>query len=139
MGVDFLDAAYRHWSDAMYLCDGERFATADHLYGLSAECAIKAILVASGVPIEADGSPKRGSLYRCHLPKLWDEFARFSPGLSARYSTRLGANPFWKWSIDDRYTHHSLVQSDAHRQHEHRESARHVLAVLDLARMDGLV
>jgi len=41
MTADFLDAHERHWTDAEILFAQGRFANADHLYGLSAECGLK--------------------------------------------------------------------------------------------------
>jgi len=44
MPTDFRDAAERHFEDAGYLEAGNRPANADHLFGLSAECALKAVM-----------------------------------------------------------------------------------------------
>ena len=49
---DFLDAMDRHWRDAELLRSSERLANADHLYGLSAECGLKALLEQDGNRIE---------------------------------------------------------------------------------------
>lgn len=57
MPVDFRDAAERHWEDAEHLMNNDRLANADHLYGLSAECSLKAVMCALGMPIFSDGSP----------------------------------------------------------------------------------
>jgi len=40
---DFLDAHERHWEDAELLFGNRRWANADHLYGLAAECGLKAL------------------------------------------------------------------------------------------------
>ena len=50
MPLDFRDAAKRHWKDAEYLLEDERFAAnADHLFGMSAECALKAVMLSLGM------------------------------------------------------------------------------------------
>lgn len=48
----FRDAMDRHWQDAELLHRKERLANADHLYGLSAECGLKALLEQDGNRIE---------------------------------------------------------------------------------------
>jgi len=41
MSIDFLDPHDRHWEDGERLFGVSRWANADHLYGLSAECGLK--------------------------------------------------------------------------------------------------
>ena len=43
MNEDFLDAHLRHWTDAELLYAAQRWANADHLYGISAECGLKGL------------------------------------------------------------------------------------------------
>ena len=43
MNEDFLDAHMRHWTDAELLYAAQRWANADHLYGISAECGLKGL------------------------------------------------------------------------------------------------
>ena len=45
MYIDFLDAYLRQWEDAEMLFGSERWATADHLYGLAAECGLKRLMI----------------------------------------------------------------------------------------------
>ena len=62
MHTDFLDAHKRHWADAEYLFNGSRWANADQLYGVSAECGLKRLMVAfgmdfniiKGIPVERE-------------------------------------------------------------------------------------
>lgn len=44
LGTDFVDAHERHWRDAELLWQHQRWANADQLYGLSAECGLKALM-----------------------------------------------------------------------------------------------
>lgn len=50
MSTDFYDAFSRHDADADLLLENERWANADHHYGLAAECALKAASAATGNP-----------------------------------------------------------------------------------------
>ena len=45
MSVDFRDAAERHWTDAWLLFGNNRVANSDHLIGMAAECALKAVML----------------------------------------------------------------------------------------------
>ena len=49
--ADFVDAHFRHWGDAELLFTNGRWANADQMYGFSAECGMKAVMVALGMPI----------------------------------------------------------------------------------------
>ena len=42
-------ALQRHWEDAELLFSEKRLANADHLYGFSAECGLKAVMEALGM------------------------------------------------------------------------------------------
>ncbi|MDR3553905.1 MAG: hypothetical protein P4L55_04045 [Syntrophobacteraceae bacterium] len=61
MSVDFCDAAYRHFNDAKRLFDNDRMANADHLTGIAAECALKAVMVGLGMNLGAGMSPNNVS------------------------------------------------------------------------------
>lgn len=53
MQADFLDAHERHWGDAERLFQAQRWANADHLYGMAAECGMKRLMLAFGMPYDA--------------------------------------------------------------------------------------
>lgn len=55
--TDFGDAHLRHWEDAEFLLSDRRFGNANHLYGFSAECGLKAIMRALGMKVDQSGSP----------------------------------------------------------------------------------
>lgn len=44
MAENFLDAHHRHWDDAELLYQAQRWANADHLFGVSAECGLKRLM-----------------------------------------------------------------------------------------------
>nr|VFK54807.1 MAG: hypothetical protein BECKTUN1418F_GA0071002_105616 [Candidatus Kentron sp. TUN]VFK55380.1 MAG: hypothetical protein BECKTUN1418D_GA0071000_103118 [Candidatus Kentron sp. TUN]VFK60455.1 MAG: hypothetical protein BECKTUN1418E_GA0071001_105815 [Candidatus Kentron sp. TUN] len=46
MNADFFDAHNRHWQDWEQLFASERWANADHLYGMAAECGLKCLMQA---------------------------------------------------------------------------------------------
>ena len=102
--ADFANAHLRHWRDAEFLFRAGRWANADQLYGLSAECGLKAVMVADGLPVDAAGSP-RARKYKKHVNTLWDIFRTFVQGRqTGRLLHRLPqSNPFAKWSVDNRY------------------------------------
>ena len=134
--ADFHDAHLRHWRDGELLFRHDCWANADQLYGLSAECGLKAVMLGFRMPVE-DGAPTRQ--YRKHLPQLWDIFTRFVRSRNgARYLRLLpGDNPFASWSIEDRY---------AHRRHFHyasvsplRSAADGVRRMVRRAQEDGVV
>ncbi len=116
--ADFADAHRRHLEDADLLFDHARWANADQLYGLGAECGLKAVLTMEDVSIQGR--------YRQHVQQLWPEFVSFANGRrGADHLSRLpGGEPFKDWSHHDRY---------AHRRHfdevvvaPHRNAAREV-------------
>jgi len=102
--ADFHDAHLRHWQDAELLFRHDRWANADQLYGLSAECGLKAVMRRLGMRVRSDGAPEQ-SKHRQHVDTLWSEFRKFVRGrIGGRYLNLLpGGNPFASWSITDRY------------------------------------
>ena len=130
-GADFADAHLRHWTDAELLYGRERWPNADHLYGLSAECGLKAVMRRLGMPAE---TPSR---YRKHVRELWRKFKNFARGRDgSRYLQLLpGGQPFADWSIDDRYAHR--MHFDEGRVGPHREAARRIGVMVRLAKQGG--
>lgn len=60
---DYPAAARRCFSDGQFLLDAARFANATHLFGLSAECALKVLL---------QSHPGVAEVRQVHLPELRD-------------------------------------------------------------------
>ncbi len=73
MNTDFDAAHCRHWDDAEFLFDNERTPNADHLYGVSAECGLKAVMGALGMEVDARGDPSSKD-HKLHVDKLWAAF-----------------------------------------------------------------
>lgn len=129
---DYANAADRYWLDANTLHKNGRLATSDHLFGVSAECALKAIMVAL-----SDGTqlPK---CYWKHLPKIWDEFVAYIPSSGTHpYASMLTPNPFLGWDINDRYGHDG--QFTTSRVGGHRIASLQANKVLEKARIDGIL
>lgn len=101
---DFADAHTRHWQDAELLFAHDRWANADQLYGLSAECGLKAVMQVLGMPpVDETGRP--ATEYRKHVNALWQVFQDFASDRDgARYLEMLpSGSPFSNWAIEDRY------------------------------------
>lgn len=139
MPVDFRDAAERHWIDAGFLFAKNRMANTDHLLGMAAECALKAIMLALGMGLRADGNPEE-SQHRVHINLLWDEFVSFAEGRGgARYSELLHGtpNPFHAWDVSQRYHHQSLFSRGEVEQHQ--SAAQKTMLIMQKAFYDGVV
>jgi hypothetical protein len=135
---DFRDAAQRHWYDAEILLNDPtphkghtRLANASHLYGVSAECALKAILH-SWTPNRPKGK---------HMPAIWDEFATHANtathGLSAFFTST--TNPFIGWNIGDRYLNRSDTRFNQAAIQVHRNAALSARAILEHAVINGMI
>lgn len=135
MNTHFAEPARRCFQDAETLFRSGRLGTPDHLYGLAAECALKAILV--GLKVICDLSPERR--YKVHIDKLWGEYllAVSSRGRSARSLSLDSYNPFISWLSEHRYWDDGAF--DADRVSKHREGARKAIALLECARLNGVV
>ena len=139
MSPDFRDAAERHWEDATYLLADSRLANADHLFGLSAECALKALMLGLGMVLRPDGAPQDPK-HRVHINNLWDEFIGLATGPDgARYAALLSgtSNPFKYWDVAQRYAHRNHVFAAAVEQH--RVGCGLTRQVLNAALLDGVV
>ena len=133
--ANFVDANQRHWKDAELLFDHQRWANADQLYGLSAECGLKAVMQILGMPVDDQGRPSKR--YRKHVHEIWPDFVTFAgERKGARYLSRLPADaPFDDWSHHNRYAAHGHFQPGDVEQH--RDAARRVFRVVQLAMQSG--
>jgi hypothetical protein len=135
---DYDDAAQRHWDDANHLLDANRLPNADQLFGLSAECALKAIMLALGMKMRNN---KPEDKRHGHINVLWDEFISFANDRNqAQYANSLAdgsANPFTNWSVHQRYDHGGTIVMQT--AHAHQAAARQAHHCLVQARVDGLI
>lgn len=116
MATHFREAAQRHYGDATRLLNQGRLGGADHLYGLSAECALKAILVGLRV-IPPDGPPPM-SRYRKHIDQLWAQFAIYMRGPGGAAYSLPAQSPFDDWAVEQRYDGDATFTSSRVQAHQ---------------------
>lgn len=137
MNTDFLDAHERHWHDAELLFDQNRLANADHLYGMSAECGLKRLMMCFGMTVNPDGSPSE-KRDRVHADQAWDRFESYRSGHAAGAAFAIGmANPFADWKANQRYAHRSAF--DRRRAQDHRTGTEKVRSMIAQALQQGSI
>jgi len=139
MSTDFKDASARHLEDAESLLAPplRREANADHLFGLSAECSLKAVMLGLGMTVTPTGAPAdRG--HKVHMPELWAAFQSFAMGqLASRYLEPLDKqNPFADWDVEQRYWSRAAVLTTA--TGAHHRGAIQCRASLEKLLLDGV-
>jgi hypothetical protein len=132
MNADFHDAHLRHWEDAEHLFAKERWANADHLYGLAAECGLKSLMEKLN-----NGSldPKQDYVHIMEAKKSGNAWARCQSYLSGHvlateFSLPL-VNPFSGWDVSDRYANQSNFNET--RAKSHRAGAKLVCQLVKKA------
>lgn len=144
--VDFPLAAKRHWRDAILLEANGRTGNAGQLYGLSAECGVKALLVALGYPTEPDGSlanpPPAGTpKVSLHIHQLVSKMGVIQGEINGRDGAKYTAmfpniTKFSNWSIDHRYFTDIAIPNSLPAW---RLAAGEVMRMLDTASLDGVL
>lgn len=138
MNTDFLDAHERHYDDANKLYGDERWANADHLYGVSVECGLKRLMLAFGMPFDtvADRPQDRGD--HKHADGIWARYESYRSGnpLGAGYALQ-AINPFSDWDVAQRYAHQAHF--DVARVDPHRYAADFVNQLVIKAMIEGLL
>lgn len=138
MQADFLDAHERHWSDAECLLQAQRWANADHLYGISAECGMKRLMLAFGMPYDATRDRPANMQDRVHADGIWARFESYRSGHALGVGYALPAqNPFGNWDISDRYGHQSNF--DQPWAQGHQVGAQTVRSLITKAQTAGLL
>ncbi|MFY8092831.1 MAG: SAM-dependent methyltransferase [Niveispirillum sp.] len=138
MPADFIDANGRHTDDAERLFQVERYANADHLFGIAAECGLKCLMAAFGMPVEpATGDPKERT-DKQHVDALWVRYESYRYGHHSGAGYVLPAvNPFADWQASQRYERQD--QFDADRVEPHRHSAIFIQRLVSKAQSEGLL
>lgn len=142
MQADFFDAHYRHREDANYLHEASLLANADHLYGLSAECGLKRLMMAFGMGVDSATGTPTDRADRVHAAEngrddIWVRYETYRSGHQAA-NYQLGANnPFDDWNVSQRYAHRSNF--DATRVEAHQQGAEKVHGLIKKAILEGLV
>lgn len=120
-------AAVRHWSDGDHLFLDGRVDNADHLFGISAECAIKWKLMPQ---LSGEATVKA---MKVHVNVLWRKALIH---LKGRQSLRLLStlkscdDPFSDWHIDQRYQASGQVIPET--AERHRNACRRVMGAVGL-------
>lgn len=149
--TSYAEAARRHLVDAEALFAGSRQANAGQLYGFVAECGMKALLIACGVPTDADGGiakndprkPDKPHPLRAHVPVLMDRIvahgALIPDGLlSTKYMAMIGSVARLNdWLVDHRYWRESALPLSS--VAAWRKAAQDVGKMLDQAKEDGVL
>lgn len=138
MPADFHDAHHRHWDDAERLFVAGRWANADHLYGLAAECGLKRLMLAFGMPFDSAKDRPTGQPDRVHADGVWARYESYRCGhhRGASY-VLLPINPFDDWNVSQRYAHQS--QFDVVRTTPHQTGANQVRQLIRKAEWEGLI
>jgi len=139
---DYKAASRRHHNDADLLRTGGRSANAGQLYGFAAECGLKALMVAHGVPTEPNGDIRRNNRYRKHLPYLSQLVATITVFPDGRAATRYvsmlpSLSHFTDWNVDHRYWLESMLPSGS--LLNWYAAAQQISAMLDAATADGVM
>lgn len=92
MQADYLDAHDRHWDDAERLFQAQRWANADHLYGMAAECGLKRLMQAFGMPYDTARNRPSQKADREHVNGTWARFESYRSGhqLGVGYAATVG-------------------------------------------------
>ncbi|THA78432.1 hypothetical protein E6R60_06000 [Streptomyces sp. A0642] len=144
IGATFAIAAKRHFQDASELNRQKRHASADHLAGFAAECALKAIILdfLGGQANKPGAKPSlahQGVNHSFgHLPPLWGQVALVMQGRGAgsQFAILLNSqNPYSRWNVSDRYQDGRIIT--AQRVNDHLTAARKLLSHYQQAQING--
>ncbi|MCT0223856.1 hypothetical protein [Synechococcus sp. CS-1328] len=113
--TDFLDAMERHWLDAELLNAKACLANADQLYGLVAECGLKALMLKWGMPFLNDKPTDRAD--QKHANGIWDRYETYRQGQPATFALP-ATNPFQSWRIEHRYANRADFSTARLQQHQ---------------------
>ena len=137
MTADFRDAHDRHSVDAENLFKASRWANADHLFGLAAECGLKRLMQVFGMTVNAHGSPTDPS-DRKHANDLWARYETYRVGHYAGTAYGLpDATPFSNWAVEQRYANQGGF--DKNRVCPHRDGALAIRQLMSDALLAGLL
>ena len=110
---DMRAAAYRHLEAAEELADGKRRDVAGYLYGIAAECGIKAMMHDINIrPLP--NAERREDPFYTHFPELRTMLrSRLAGRLAAPLLHFISSDAFMnQWSTDMRYSHgHDVTEA----------------------------
>ena len=134
MNTDYKDAHERHLEDADYLYKAGHLANADHLFGMSAECGLKSIMLVGGMPVDSFGSPKN-SEDKVHIDNLVKRFNSYMENLPTR-NLQIKESDFFKgWHVTQRYAHRQCFNRQS--VEKSRNDANKVTEIVKLSINNG--
>jgi hypothetical protein len=138
MQADYHDAHSRHWQDAEQLFQSQRWANADHLYGVAAECGLKALMLKFGMSFDSNRNVPAKKQDKQHIDGIWARYETYRTGhcQGANYALP-PANPFQDWDVSQRYA--KQTEFDQIRAESHRKGAELVRNLLKKAAKDSLI
>lgn len=136
MNTSFINAFARHFNDAELLLEKQRYANASQLYGLAAECGLKALMIKFGMPLS--GSSPQDRIDKVHADGVWQRYQSYQSGhiLGADYGLT-AQNPFITWSIDQRYWKSSCITEQSAQSHQ--QGASQVEDLVKKAQLAGFL
>lgn len=138
MQADFLDAHERHLEDAETLFMKSRWANADHLYGVSAECGLKRLMMAFDMPFNSDTGDPTLPADKQHINQIWAQYESYRNGHHRGIGYALPQpNPFANWKASQRYAHQEQFTEE--RVAGHRNGLHQVRLLLKKAILEGLI
>lgn len=138
MPADFLDAHERHWDDAERLLVAKRWANADHLYGMAAECGLKKLMLAFGMTFDAAKDMPADISDRKHTDTIWIRFESYRSGHHRGVGFALPTeNPFANWTVSQRYAHQDHFNNA--RAMAHQTGASLVRQLVKKAVLEGVI
>lgn len=138
MQADYHDAHERHWDDAERLLQEQRWANADHLYGLATECGLKRLMLVFGMTMNPAGNAPSDRQDHKHADEIWSRYDAYRSGHNAGAAYALPLpNPFLDWNAAQRYANQRSF--DQTRAQAHQGGASDVRKLLKWAQKDGLI
>jgi len=138
MAVSYKQAAKRQYADALTLQRSQRFGTADHLFGLAAECSLKAILHDWGVFTLKAGKPDPDRFGK-HMDAtgavvlIWE----YNLHPNGRTLPQCPTGLFSQWRVEHRYEEDASFSEG--RVETHQKDAEVVMELLQEAEISGVV
>ena len=138
MQTDFHDAHERHWDDAERLFQAQRWANADHLYGVAAECGLKRLMLKFGMQWNSVKDMPNDIQDRVHADKIWLRFETYRSGHYQGSNYVLASqNPFHDWDVGQRYV--NQVNFDQAKTQVQQIGASDVRNLIKRAQRDGFI
>lgn len=136
--VDFHHSSIRHFRDAEFLYNGARIPNAGQLYGISAECGLKALLVSFGLQTDTNGDLLKGDKYTKHIEGICNNVAFFSTdrAFQSYISLMPSLGGFRDWTVNHRY--YSDVSIPASTS-QWRKAATEVRTMIQTAFINGIL